>query len=46
MFPKCPDNHKWYKCKHEELAHPIIGSILMSVGVFHIFVGGYYLVIG
>ena len=38
-FPKCPDGHRWWKCRHEELAHPVIGKCLMSVGAFEFVVG-------
>jgi len=41
---KCPDGHRWYRCAHEELAHPTLGALLMCVGIFQAFVGVYYIV--
>jgi len=41
---RCPDGHKWWACAHEEIAHPVLGSILMCVGLFHLFLGVYFLV--
>lgn len=36
---KCPQGHRWYKCRHEELRHPVLGQALMAVGTVHIFIG-------
>jgi hypothetical protein len=31
---KCPDGHRWWECKHTELAHPLLGTVMMMVGGF------------
>ncbi len=29
---QCPDGHRWWECKHPELARPLLGKIMMTVG--------------
>jgi hypothetical protein len=35
---KCPDGHRWWECRHPELAMPGIGLALMAVGLLHIII--------
>lgn len=38
-MPKCPDGHRWWACAHEELAHPVIGFAMMTVGLLGVLLG-------
>ena len=39
FFPRCPDGHRWYACRHEELRQPLIGKLLVIVGAATIGMG-------
>lgn len=32
------------RCKHEEIAYPFLGKVIMCIGAFECFVGVYYFV--
>ena len=43
---RCPDGHRWYACRHQELAHPTLGAALMGVGTVQAFAGLWVLLHG
>lgn len=39
----CPE-HRWWECRHPELARPLIGKIMIAVGIGNIALAIYMLV--